>query len=108
MESNIANIGSSIKVPVVQELAKEKLSTVPSRYLRPDHHLIPVNSKRRQIPVIDMQKLISDPNFMDSELHKLHTSCQEWGFFQLINHGVDLAVTPHDEARNPPHSSICQ
>ncbi|KAL7089246.1 hypothetical protein ACP275_13G177400 [Erythranthe tilingii] len=96
MESNIAKLGSSIKVPFVQELAKEKLSTVPSRYLRPDHHhhhLIAVNSKRRQIPVIDMQKLISDPDFMDSELRKLHNSCQEWGFFQLINHGVDLAVT---------------
>ncbi|KAK6123941.1 hypothetical protein DH2020_042286 [Rehmannia glutinosa] len=33
-----------------------------------------------------------DPDSMDSELDKLHNACQEWGFFQVINHGVDSEV----------------
>ncbi|KAM7251192.1 hypothetical protein ACFE04_023075 [Oxalis oulophora] len=37
-----------------------------------------------QFPVIDMSKLLTQ----DSELQKLHSACIEWGFFQLINHGV--------------------
>ncbi|KAI3456078.1 hypothetical protein Pfo_012741 [Paulownia fortunei] len=93
MESNLTKLGSSLKVPIVQELAKEKLATVPSRYVRLDHdHPIPSNlSSLPEIPVIDMQKLL-DTDLMDSELDKLHNACQEWGFFQLINHGVDSVV----------------
>ncbi|KAE7996312.1 hypothetical protein FH972_001044 [Carpinus fangiana] len=44
-----------------------------------------------------MQKLFS-PEFMDSELEKLHHASKEWGFFQLeiflhlINHGVSTSL----------------
>ncbi|KAL8460793.1 hypothetical protein ACS0TY_032339 [Phlomoides rotata] len=88
----MTKLGKYLKVPIVQELAKEKLSSVPSRYVRrPDHHHpIPSDpSFLPQIPVIDMHKLFL-PNFIDSELDKLHNACKEWGFFQLINHGVKL------------------
>ncbi|KAK4421119.1 protein SRG1 [Sesamum alatum] len=95
MEPKLANLGSSLPVPIVQELTREKLATVPPRYVRPDQHqqrlLSPLSSSFSQIPVIDMQKL-SDIYTMDSELQVLHNACQEWGFFQLINHGVDCAV----------------
>ncbi|KAL0310586.1 UNVERIFIED_CONTAM: protein SRG1 [Sesamum angustifolium] len=88
-------LGGSLPVPVVQELAKQNLATVPPRYVRPDQHqqMILSNSlsSSSQIPVIDMQKL-SDEYLMGSELQALHNACQEWGFFQLINHGVDAAV----------------
>ncbi|KAK4421121.1 protein SRG1 [Sesamum alatum] len=87
-------LGGSLRVPIVQELAKEKLATVPSRYTRSDQHphiILSDLSFRLQIPVIDMQKLL-DKCSMDSELQALHDACQKWGFFQLINHGVDVAV----------------
>ncbi|XP_057810318.1 oxoglutarate-dependent flavonoid 7-O-demethylase 1-like [Salvia miltiorrhiza] len=92
MESKAQILGRSLKVPIVQELAKEKLSSVPSRYIRPDHqHLTAADvSSLPQIPVIDMQKLLLSDS-MDSELHRLHEACLDWGFFQLINHGVDAA-----------------
>lgn len=90
MESSLAKIGSSLmKVPIVQELVKEKLASVPSRYVRHDHdhnhdhdhdHLI--SSRDHEIPIIDLHKLF-DSEFMDSELLKLHTACKEWGFFQV-------------------------
>lgn len=72
-----------MKVPIVQELVKEKLASVPSRYVRHDHdhdHLI--SSRDHEIPIIDLHKLF-DSEFMDSELLKLHTACKEWGFFQV-------------------------
>ncbi|KAL0310585.1 UNVERIFIED_CONTAM: protein SRG1 [Sesamum angustifolium] len=79
-------LGGSLPVPIVQELAKEKLATVPPRYVRPDQHQQTILSNSLssfpQIPVIDMQKL-SDEYSMDSELEALNHACQEWGFFQL-------------------------
>ncbi|GFP91249.1 protein srg1 [Phtheirospermum japonicum] len=92
MESNLTKLGSSLKVPIVQELAKKTLATVPPRYVRLDQPL-PSNlsSSLPEIPVIDFQKLF-DVDFMDIELHKLHNACKEWGFFQVINHGVDSEV----------------
>ncbi|KAK4710900.1 hypothetical protein R3W88_005413 [Solanum pinnatisectum] len=28
----------------------------------------------------------------DTELNRLHLACKEWGFFQLVNHGVNSAL----------------
>ncbi|XP_011085300.1 protein SRG1-like [Sesamum indicum] len=95
MDPKLTKLGSSLPVPIVQELAKEESATVPPRYVRPDQHqqmtLSSLNSSFPQIPVIDMQKF-SDIHTMDSELHALHDACQEWGFFQLMWGGVDSAV----------------
>ncbi|PIM98544.1 Thebaine 6-O-demethylase [Handroanthus impetiginosus] len=84
------NFGSSLKVPNVQEIAKEKISSVPARYVRDDlnHLTLSDYSSLPEIPVIDMEKLL-DSATMESELQRMHKASQEWGFFQLINHGVD-------------------
>ncbi|PIN10456.1 Iron/ascorbate family oxidoreductase [Handroanthus impetiginosus] len=95
MESKSTKFGSSLKVPIVQELAKEKLSSVPARYVRHDHdHHLGLSdvSSLPEIPVINMEKLLHDSDLIESELQLLHSACQEWGFFQLINHGVDSTV----------------
>ncbi|KAL2475096.1 Protein SRG1 [Abeliophyllum distichum] len=87
MEPQLKKLGSSLQVPNVQEMAKEKLITVPSRYLRPNQDHLVSSLPENEIPVIDMQNLM-EGDIMDSELEKLHSACKEWGFFQLINHGV--------------------
>ncbi|PIN04394.1 Iron/ascorbate family oxidoreductase [Handroanthus impetiginosus] len=94
MEPKLTKFGSSLKVPIVQELAKEKLSSVPARYVRHDHRHLGLSdvSSLPEIPVINMEKLLDDSDLMESELQLLHNACQQWGFFQLINHGVDSAV----------------
>ncbi|XVE88299.1 hypothetical protein DITRI_Ditri19aG0058800 [Diplodiscus trichospermus] len=87
-------LGGSMLVPCVQELAKQHLDKLPSRYLRTDDEDPPFSSTGTslpQVPVIDMQKLFSH-DLKDLELEKLHHSCKEWGFFQLINHGVSTAL----------------
>ncbi|KAF2314247.1 hypothetical protein GH714_024487 [Hevea brasiliensis] len=95
MESKGSSIGSSLLVPCVQELAKEPLVAVPPRYIRPDqdHPIVAAgdDASLPEVPVIDMQRL-RDEESVDSELAKLHFACKEWGFFQLINHGVSSSL----------------
>ncbi|KAH9723503.1 protein SRG1 [Citrus sinensis] len=88
----MAQIARSLLVPCVQELVKNPALVVPDRYIRPDQDspLISDDTLISQIPVIDMQSLLSGES-MDSELAKLDFVCKEWGFFQLVNHGMSTA-----------------
>ncbi|KAK4859075.1 hypothetical protein QYF36_026404 [Acer negundo] len=87
METKAISFGRTLAVPFVQELAKKGLTSVPPRYVHHDQDppIISLDSCSPQVPVIDMQRLLSE-DFMDSELQKLDQACREWGFFQLINH----------------------
>lgn len=81
-----AKLGGSLKVPNVQELAKKPLSELPPRYAHPCQEPTAtalVNSNADQeVPVINLERLLSG-EFSDSELHKLHSACIDWGFFQV-------------------------
>ncbi|KAI4313620.1 hypothetical protein L6164_026583 [Bauhinia variegata] len=83
----------SLPVPCVQELAKEPLVRVPERYVRTDldTSVVSDTSSLPQVPVIDLSKLLSD-DLHGHELKKLDYACKEWGFFQLVNHGVSLSL----------------
>ncbi|KAF8391148.1 hypothetical protein HHK36_023449 [Tetracentron sinense] len=93
MASKIARLGSSVRVPSVQELAKETTTTVPLRYVRPDQDppIVSDTTLVLEVPVIDMERLVSGEN-MDLELARFHSACKEWGFFQVVNHGVSSSV----------------
>ncbi|KAI4357400.1 hypothetical protein L6164_001349 [Bauhinia variegata] len=85
----------SLPVPSVQELAKEPLIRVPDRYVRTDLEpsIVSDASSLPQVPVIDLSKLLSeDEDLHEHELQKLDDACKEWGFFQLLNHGVSLSL----------------
>ncbi|XP_017972816.1 PREDICTED: S-norcoclaurine synthase 1 [Theobroma cacao] len=76
--------GGSLPVENVQALASKNLKDIPSRYIRPEVEFdVIALDESLGIPVIDMSKL----GHAD-ELEKLHWACKDWGFFQLINHGV--------------------
>ncbi|CAL1376102.1 unnamed protein product [Linum trigynum] len=79
--------GGSLPVPNVQQLASSS-NDVPIRYIRPELELERVSSDDEyvQVPVIDMRKLAGDDD--DGESAKLHSACRDWGFFQVINHGI--------------------
>ncbi|XP_017232575.1 oxoglutarate-dependent flavonoid 7-O-demethylase 1 [Daucus carota subsp. sativus] len=89
--ANAIELGRSLQVPSVQEIAKETLAPIPSRYVRFDQKCLVSDSDSLQVPVIDMNMLL-DCELMNSELRKLHQACKEWGFFQLINHGVSNSL----------------
>ncbi|MED6118177.1 Protein srg1 [Stylosanthes scabra] len=95
MEEIKSPYGSSILVPSVQELAEQKISSVPQRYVvLPQQHedlAISQADLALEIPVIDFQKLLSTEDG-NSELSKFHLACKHWGFFQLVNHGVSPSL----------------
>ncbi|XP_038688610.1 protein SRG1-like [Tripterygium wilfordii] len=82
----------SIPVPNVQELARNDPLQVPDRYVqkqedRPQE--IDFCYLSSDIPVIDLSLL---SNGDEEQLKKLDKACKEWGFFQVVNHGVDKEV----------------
>ncbi|KAK6917262.1 Non-hem dioxygenase N-terminal domain [Dillenia turbinata] len=112
------NLGKSLIVPSVQELARQPITNIPPRYMRADDDrpiVVFDGASTPPVPVIDLQKLLhKDP--MNSELEKLHSACKEWGFFQIVNHGVnalllekfkteigDFFKLPHEEKKKLWH-----
>ncbi|GAB2282055.1 hypothetical protein Dimus_016612 [Dionaea muscipula] len=106
MGSTLNNLGESLPVPFVQELAKAPLTQLPARYVRtdlPDLQLNPsINysddggvgtDSKLEVPVIN-HKLLTSPNVLgfDDEVTRLDQACREWGFFQLVNHGVGISL----------------
>ncbi|KAL2658766.1 hypothetical protein AAZV13_03G044800 [Glycine max] len=91
----------------VQALAASGLATIPERFIKPKsqrptnsnnyapktnfsqigHHKN--NTTNSNIPVIDMKHIYSGDEGKRAEtLRLVSEACQEWGFFQVVNHGV--------------------
>ncbi|KAL8200188.1 hypothetical protein R6Q57_011527 [Mikania cordata] len=90
-EQRGTGLGGSRLVPSVQELVKEPLVEVPPRYIRLDQDPPIISwppSSLSEVPIINLEQLTSDDSSADHELQKLHLACKDWGFFQIINHGV--------------------
>ncbi|KAM0853520.1 hypothetical protein ACQ4PT_051014 [Festuca glaucescens] len=91
-ESRWSQLGSSLPVRNVQALAAsgpdELTADTIERYIQPDidaHVVLAEHSS--QVPVIDLRKLLNAET-LEAEAAKLKFACQEWGFFQVVNHGV--------------------
>lgn len=89
----------------VQALAESGLTSIPSCYIKPrsqrptnttltpnqtppqtthDHNDVNIN-----IPLIDLEHLSSEDQVLREEvLKRVSEACREWGFFQVVNHGV--------------------
>ncbi|KAL8552005.1 hypothetical protein ACS0TY_000893 [Phlomoides rotata] len=85
--------GSSLPVPSVQEIVRNDDKNIPERYVknvedRPKRGDISFISE--DIPIIDLSLLVKGD---EEERKKLDAACQEWGFFQIINHGADRILT---------------
>lgn len=95
METKGRSLGSSLPVPCIQDLVKEPLTTIPPRYIRPDQQqqqpVVSNLDSEIEFPIIDMLSLLSQET-MEPELAKLDSASREWGFFQLVNHGVSSSL----------------
>ncbi|OIW16721.1 hypothetical protein TanjilG_14491 [Lupinus angustifolius] len=91
MEAEVPKLGSSLQVPSVKELLKQPMTKAPAQYVHPnqDHVVVSYRTSLPEIPVIDLSKLLSEDVI---ELENLDHACKEWGFFQLINHGVNPSL----------------
>ncbi|KAL6123559.1 hypothetical protein ACLB2K_076080 [Fragaria x ananassa] len=80
--------------PIVRVQSLSEKGVVPDRYIKPlterpssDH---PIHAN---IPIIDFQPLLSsssddDDGLRSATLDKISEACRDWGFFQIVNHGV--------------------
>ncbi|XAR66643.1 Codeine 3-O-demethylase [Bertholletia excelsa] len=95
LPAELVNFGKSLIVPSVQELAKQPLRAIPARYVRDEQDPPVVYSSDGgflpSVPVIDLRSLLSGDQ-METELERLHSACREWGFFQVVNHGVSSSL----------------
>ncbi|GLT50582.1 hypothetical protein SLA2020_241240 [Shorea laevis] len=83
---------SSQSVISIQELQQEPMKTLPQNYvLSKQEPPTPLPHANQLLPTIDMNRFASMEEF-HLELHKLHSACQHWGFFQLVNHGVSTEL----------------
>jgi isopenicillin N synthase-like dioxygenase len=98
MAAKPRNLGGSLPVPNVQDLAahEELTPAVLHRYLRADDDAAPSAAAAGGVvvPVVDMGRLL-DPSSVDVEAARLRAACEDWGFFQVVNHGVPDEVI-HD------------
>ncbi|KAI4357421.1 hypothetical protein L6164_001369 [Bauhinia variegata] len=92
MQTNV--FGNTRSILGVMDMAKKKLKTIPEKYIRPEKEPA-IRSDRGNslptIPTVDLRCLI-DGKDKDTELDKLYSTCKEWGFFQVVNHGVSLQL----------------
>lgn len=90
----MVNLLQSWPEPVVrvQSLSESGIDTIPDRYVKPivdRSSSIDLESSHVNIPVIDLSSLDSDDAAIrTATLDLISNACREWGFFQVVNHGV--------------------
>ncbi|CAD6266944.1 unnamed protein product [Miscanthus lutarioriparius] len=95
-ESRLAQVGTTIPVRNVQDLAAcnagDLTAEALERYIRPDIDKDAVLYEHSgELPVVDLGRLF-DPQSWEEEAAKLRYACEEWGFFQVLSHGVPEEV----------------
>lgn len=87
----------------VQSLSESGISLIPETYIKPlsdrpttyfsSFSSLPPTTTEDEaainIPIIDLSDLFSgDPSLRHATLRLIDCACREWGFFQVVNHGV--------------------
>ncbi|KAL5975034.1 hypothetical protein ACLOJK_031710 [Asimina triloba] len=87
------------RVVWVQSLVESELKEIPNRYIRPAAERPTVDGVENgaagglNIPTIDLGGLLRG-NSVERQrtLEMVSDACRQWGFFQVINHGVGLEL----------------
>ncbi|KAJ4979472.1 hypothetical protein NE237_010252 [Protea cynaroides] len=86
----------------VQSLSESGVSVIPDRYVKPPSErpnpIIsdqPLEVEEANIPLIDLQDLLIGEDIDHGStiiLNQISEACRDWGFFQVVNHGVTLEL----------------
>ncbi|KAL5546657.1 hypothetical protein UlMin_006344 [Ulmus minor] len=81
--------GNTLGVPSVKDFGRTVSDFIPEKYVQ-EYNERPIESglapdETTEIPIIDFSLLVKGD---EAELNKLDYACKEWGFLQIINHGV--------------------
>ncbi|XP_057487006.1 jasmonate-induced oxygenase 1-like [Actinidia eriantha] len=79
----------------VQSLSNSGITAIPKQYIKPPSSRPSLAPPARDlhIPVIDLSNLVSaDPSLRSETFGLVSCACREWGFFHVVNHGVDHAL----------------
>ncbi|PKU65234.1 probable 2-oxoglutarate-dependent dioxygenase At5g05600 [Dendrobium catenatum] len=83
-------------VVAVQSIAESGSTLIPNKYVKPaaDRPTVPGSSAGRElsIPIIDLGKLAGGVVDCRAVIRAISDACRDWGFFQVVNHGVDMEV----------------
>ncbi|KAH9298922.1 hypothetical protein KI387_030604, partial [Taxus chinensis] len=83
-------------VDAVEILVEKGITSIPDKFIRPPQERLapsaytPCDHVEEQVPVIDLQGLNCCEGSIEREmvLKQLGSACEEWGFFQIVNHGI--------------------
>lgn len=86
----------------VQSLSETCFDSIPDRYIKPPSDRpscsSSASSELSNIPIIDLRSLYGpDPEARANTLAQISEACRDWGFFQVVNHGVEPELM--DKAR---------
>ncbi|KAM1195234.1 hypothetical protein ACFX13_022271 [Malus domestica] len=80
----------------VQELRKSKPSIIPERFVRDMTERPTLGTPMpcsTDIPTINFSKLVKGTkDEIKTEISQLAHASENWGFFQVVNHGIDLSI----------------
>ncbi|MFS7958208.1 putative flavonol synthase [Helianthus anomalus] len=76
----------------VQSLSENGESIIPDRYIKPPSDRPTLNNSSLSdinIPLVDLSGLTNgDLTVREATMNQISIACREWGFFQVINHGL--------------------
>ncbi|KAL4575012.1 hypothetical protein LXL04_021852 [Taraxacum kok-saghyz] len=76
----------------VQSLSETGNTMIPDRYIKPPPErpcFTGDTTFNLNIPVIDLSALMTgDPTLVNATMDEISDACREWGFFQVVNHGI--------------------
>lgn len=86
----------------VQSLSDSGLCNIPDRYVKPPTERPSLSNSHdnddANIPIIDLSGLYGDDDNLRAKIRReISAACREWGFFQVINHGISPELM--DQAR---------
>lgn len=93
--ASLPSSDAASEIQDIQELRRVQPTAIPARYIR-DSTERPAADEvlaSLRVPVIDLSKLVRGGRRQSQEeMARLCSACEEWGFFQVINHGIEQGL----------------